>query len=223
MKNTEVPYKEEFERFLLCLQEAECLDHVIVIGSWAEYIYQETGILKDFDAPMKTLDVDFLIPNLRKPAKEVELVKIAAKYGFLYDENIDNRSSRFFGKDEFEVEFLIQQRGRGNSPYIRSHIGVYPIQLTHLDMLSSFVEKVLYKEFELFVPWPEAYVGHKMIINDRRGMKAAADREKIEHLIPYLDQQKTHLVFSQLTAKEQALIERYKSSNENPVFRQIFI
>lgn len=211
MKNIEVPYKEEFERFLTCLQEAGCLDYVIVIGSWAEYIYQESGLLKSFEASMKTLDLDFLIPNLRKPAKEVDLVKIATKHGFLYDENIDDRSSRFFGKDEFEIEFLIQQRGSGTTTFVRSHIGVFPIQLTHLDMLSAFTEKASYGSFEVLVPWPEAYVEHKMIINERRGIKAAGDREKIERMIPYLDEQKTRLIFSNLSKKEQVLITQYQN------------
>ena len=53
---------------------------------------------------MKTLDLDFLIPNLRKPVKKVDLVKIAEKYQFIYNEHADDRTSRFYGKDEFEEE-----------------------------------------------------------------------------------------------------------------------
>ena len=210
MKNTEVPFKEEFERFLSCLKEAKCLDYVIIIGSWAEYIYQESGLLQSFEATMKTLDLDFLIPNLRKPAKKIDLVKIAAKHQFTYNEHVGDRTSRFYGKDEFEVEFLIQQRGSGALSPVRSHIGVYPMQLTHLDMLSAFSEKVPYGSFEVWIPWPEAYVAHKMIINNRRGMKAAADREKIEHLMPYLNREKAGLVFNSLTKKEQGLFVSFQ-------------
>ncbi len=210
MKNTEVPFKEEFERFLSCLKEAECLDYVIIIGSWAEYVYQESGLLHSFEATMKTLDLDFLIPNLRKPAKKVDLVKIAKKYQFIYDEHADDRTSRFYGRDEFEVEFLIQQRGSGVLSSVKSHIGVYPMQLTHLDMLSTFSTKVPYESFEVWIPWPEAYVTHKMIINTRRGMKAAADHEKIEHLMPYLNREKVRLIFNSLTKKEQGLFMSFQ-------------
>lgn len=43
------------------------MDYVILIGSWAEYVYKETGLLNNFIPNIKTLDLDFLLKNLKKP------------------------------------------------------------------------------------------------------------------------------------------------------------
>ena len=46
--------QREFSRFIKLLSDNDCLEHVILIGSWAEFVYQETGLLKDFDSNIKT-------------------------------------------------------------------------------------------------------------------------------------------------------------------------
>lgn len=40
--------QKEFSRFIKLLNDNECLEHVILVGSWAEYVYQETGVLTGF-------------------------------------------------------------------------------------------------------------------------------------------------------------------------------
>ena len=59
---------------LRILQEAGALEHLIIIGSWADYIYEQEGVLDGFSSGIKTRDVDFLIPNLRKPRTKVDMV-----------------------------------------------------------------------------------------------------------------------------------------------------
>lgn len=39
--NMQNRYEKEFFKFLKCLKDSNCLDSVIVIGSWAEYLYQK--------------------------------------------------------------------------------------------------------------------------------------------------------------------------------------
>ena len=51
----------EFWKFIGILHQADLLRHLILIGSWAEYIYAQSGILPGYDANLRTLDVDFLI------------------------------------------------------------------------------------------------------------------------------------------------------------------
>jgi len=45
-----------FWKFIKFLQEGGFLNHVIVIGSWAEHIYQQSGLLNDYKATLRTLD-----------------------------------------------------------------------------------------------------------------------------------------------------------------------
>lgn len=49
----------EFIRFVKLLNDNDLLDYLILIGSWAEYLYKETNLLPGFVANIKTLDIDF--------------------------------------------------------------------------------------------------------------------------------------------------------------------
>ena len=77
--------EKEFLRVIKLLAESGCLDHVILIGSWAEYLYQNLGIIPTGTTALRTLDVDFLVKNLREPQPPVNLEAIALEEGFAVD------------------------------------------------------------------------------------------------------------------------------------------
>lgn len=56
-----------FERIISLLEKAGCLNHMILVASWAEFAFREAGILPGFVPTIRTLDVDFLERNLRRP------------------------------------------------------------------------------------------------------------------------------------------------------------
>lgn len=68
-----------FWQLLQLLDEAGALPHVLVIGSWAEYLYAHSGLLPGFDANLRTLDIDFLVRNQRKPARAIDLPRAPAR------------------------------------------------------------------------------------------------------------------------------------------------
>ena len=68
-----------FDDLIKALYDANVLDSVLIIGSWAEYIYVETGLL-DYQINMRTQDIDVLICNKNKP--RASLNKILAEQGF---------------------------------------------------------------------------------------------------------------------------------------------
>lgn len=35
----------EFSKFLKLLSDNDCLEHVILVGSWSEFLYKEVGLL----------------------------------------------------------------------------------------------------------------------------------------------------------------------------------
>lgn len=88
--------------------EVGALQDVILVGSWAELIYEKTGILSDFSPLGKTTDIDFLVTNLRIPKNPVDVIAPAEKRGYIYEEDYMSGCSRL-KKDEFTVEFLICQ------------------------------------------------------------------------------------------------------------------
>ena len=62
----DMQYKD-FWAFIKLLNDNQLLDHIILIGSWAEYVYAQSGILQGYSANLRTLDIDFLIKNMRIP------------------------------------------------------------------------------------------------------------------------------------------------------------
>ena len=49
----------------------------MLVGSWAEFVYRECGLLKGFEPNIRTTDADFLIRNLRKPIPPANIVAMA--------------------------------------------------------------------------------------------------------------------------------------------------
>lgn len=58
--------QKAFAKVLDLVEESGCMPYVMLIGSWAEFAYREAGLLGDFAPSIKTMDVDFLVRNLRK-------------------------------------------------------------------------------------------------------------------------------------------------------------
>jgi len=65
--------KKIFWETIKILDNNKVLEHVVLIGSWAEYIYEKSGFLRNFEANLKTRDIDFLIRNINKPREGIKL------------------------------------------------------------------------------------------------------------------------------------------------------
>ena len=105
---------EAFSKMLHVLKEANALDGVVVIGSWAEFLYKQCNLL-DYMLTMRTQDVDVLIRNLNRPSAQVS--KALQEKGFVMIPGQDGLV-KYDYLGELEVEFLIQERGRGQTePY----------------------------------------------------------------------------------------------------------
>ena len=65
--------ERELVRFLRLLDGLGCLQHAMLIGSWAELLYERAGLLEGFEPSIKTMDIDFLVRNMRRPVPEVQV------------------------------------------------------------------------------------------------------------------------------------------------------
>lgn len=205
-----------FMEVVRCLEESGSLSDVIIVGSWAEYCYEMSRLLgPDYSPRIKTMDMDLLIPRLGGPSRD--FVKRAKEHGFIYLEDRLTGCSRLFGRDDFEVEFLTPQRGDGRRPLPRSSVGVNAQQLTHLDVLARFSLQIKVEDVCLVVPFPEAYAAQKLVVNGRRKLKAIADREKINNILPYLDPSRFVAVLSSLTRKELRMARETADVMGNPL------
>ena len=199
--------QKEFIRFIKLLADNDCLEYVSLIGSWAEFLYRELGILQKFEPNIKTLDIDFLLKNLRRPIPEKNIIPLAKAAGYLYG------TTKIYDKNGLEIEFLINQLGAGSESTLKTNLGVTAQALRHLHILSANALSVVYLGFTISIPKPEAYAIHKMVINLERGKKQEKDRLAVRNIWPYLDKERAYAIYTTLTKKEKKTVDAFMTEN----------
>jgi len=195
------------------------LEHVVLIGSWAEYIYEISDYLKDFKANLKTKDIDFLIKNINKPKEGINIVDILEEEG--YETSIDYISGifKFYKGKDLEIEFIVREIGKGQSePYIVPSFGIKAEGLRHTDLLIRNTVNIEIKNIEIIVPTPQAYLLQKIIINNQRKNKADKDYLGIENLLENIKRSKREYkklidLCTTLTKKQKNSIDIFLNDN----------
>lgn len=206
--------QKEVLQLLKLLDDNDILPHVILAGSWAEYVYAQGGILPGYDMTLRTLDVDFLVKNMRKPKESISIPKIAKDNGYSISHDVLMNTTKIFSPGGLEIEFLISQKGSGEYPVLKTNLGVNAQALRHMEgVIDNAITADLFG-MKVQVPCPETYVLHKMLINDvRPSVKQIKDRGSITRLLPYINFEKASILFSAFTKKEkgrvQAFIEKH--------------
>ena len=201
--------KQAFARVLDLVEEAGCMRHVILVGSWAEYVYREAEMLPGFMPNIRTMDVDFLVRNLRRPNPAACLASLARERGFYVESDRMAGTTKLLDTTGLEVEFLIGKMGAGLEPALKTNIGVTAQALRHMDIISRNVVEANCLGHVVVVPAPEAYVAHKMVINNERGIKAEKDAQAVENIFPLLDEVVFSGILGNLTKKEMAKVRAF--------------
>lgn len=203
-----------FARVLDLVDDAGCMPHVILVGSWAEFVYRESGLVREFCPNIKTMDVDFLIRNLRRPTPAVRLASLARERGFLVDADVLNGTTKLFDTSGLEVEFLIGKMGAGVETSLKTNIGVTAQTLRHTEILSNNTVEAQCLGHLVRVPAPEAYAVHKMVINSQRGSKTEKDARAVHGILPLLNKAKLAEILGQLTKKELARVKDFARTHK---------
>lgn len=198
-----------FAKVLNLVEESGCMPYVMLIGSWTEFAYREARLLGDFAPSIKTMDVDFLVRNLRKPTPSAGLAAAAKEKGFYVEADRIDGTTRIIDTTGLEVEFLIGKKGAGLEASLKTNLGVTTQALRHLDILSKHPVVAQCLGHEVIVPVPEAYALHKMVINSQRGAKAHKDARAVANLQPYLNTTVFRSLYEQLTKKEKAQVRHF--------------
>lgn len=204
----------EFWNFIRLLHENDLLEHVIVVGSWAEYLYAQSGLLKGFEVNLRTLDIDFMIKNMRRPSKPQNFAAIIKDAGYTIEHDVLENTTKVYTPGLMEIEFLIAQKGSGESRVIRSNFGVNAQALRHMSVLSENVDNIEIFGLTISVPSPEAYVAQKIVINKERKDKAEKDRLSIRSLYSYMKRDKFNEICSSMTEKEAKIINDFLLEND---------
>lgn len=204
-----IEQQKAFSKVLDLIEEAGCMEYVILIGSWAEFVYREAKLLPGFSPNIRTMDVDFLVRNLRRPSPAAQLTSLAKEKGFYVETDRMTGVTKLLDTTGLEVEFLIGKMGAGVEPSLKTNVGVTAQALRHMEILSKNMIDAQCLEHTVLVPRPEAYVIHKMVINRERGTKAEKDARSIEDLLPLLDKEKFDSIFGSLSKREKKYVQTF--------------
>lgn len=197
---------QAFWRFIKLLNDNELLEHVVLIGSWCEYIYAQSGYLNGYSGGIRTLDIDFLVVNMRRPTPKVNLKAIAVENGYTIDQDVLTGATKIFTPDLMEIEFIIEQKGAGTKPVLETNIGVNAQALHHVSILKKYSMNITMFDMSITLPEPEAYVIHKIVINGQRGKKSEKDLLAIERLMPFLNRDRMLAITNELTNRDRRTV-----------------
>jgi len=189
------------------------LPYVMLIGSWAEYIYQ-FYFKSDFHPNLKTRDVDFLYTNLNRPQKKnLNIIKSLEAKGFYYKEDYVSGVGKFFKEDLLELEFITKVFGSGQSINKIPSLNIKAEGLREVNMLADYPLELECNEFTIIVPEPEAYILQKLLINQMRTSeyKKEKDINAVKKLMPHVNKSRLKQIFCQMSKKEQKTIEDNKA------------
>lgn len=204
----------EFIRFIKLLNDNDVLQDVIVIGSWAEFLYKECRLLPGFEANIKTLDIDFLLKNLRRPNPPKNVATLAKESGYIVQQDIMDGTTKILDKEGLEIEFLINKIGAGTEETMKSNLGVTAQAFRHMNILTDNAINVNYVGFNITVPKPEAYAIHKMIINKDRKNMQEKDWQAVINIYPFLSQEQFNAIANKLTKKELEAVNDFIADNK---------
>lgn len=176
---------EAFWKLMGALDAAGVLEHVMIIGTWAEWLYgdyfSELAGKGEYRVDIgKTHDIDVYFRNYLMDIEGADsLVGEMREAGFV--PGSEYKGTFFLGS--IEVEFLAGTVGTGPGIAEIPSVGIKAERLEELSMLEPmWVEKCGYR---ICIPTPASYIAQKLYINPERRppSKGAQDLRKVDVLI----------------------------------------
>lgn len=196
-------------------EEEGLLPHVMLIGSWAEYIYQ-LHMESDFIANLKTRDVDFLYPNIYRPkGVDIRISEKMKEKGFIYTESRVTGVGKYIKGDLLELEFLTRVLGEGQQVNKIPALNIKAAGIREINMLANYPLTIDCKNFAINVPEPEAYMLQKLLINPKRKPenKKEKDIQAVRELMPYVSIERLKFIFNEMSLKEQNIIDTVRKEH----------
>jgi len=208
--------EKEFWNIIETFKDEGLLPYLMLIGSWAEYIYQ-SHMESGFTANLRTTDVDFLYKNLKRPTdKKFEIVKVLEGKGFACTQNRNSGVAKFVKEDILDIEFLIRVLGKGDPQHQKiPSLGIVGIGLRDVNMLERYPLAIEVRSYTLIIPEPEIYVLHKALISTKRlkPEKREKDLESVRGLLPHINKERMRTMFEKLEKKQKKAIEENDKQN----------
>jgi len=196
-------------------------DGIELIGSWCFQLYQKHLGAKAF--PLRTQDIDFLIPNPHRGAYHPDFIKDLEELGFKTDFRSDG--SLFLWNAEIKIEFITPEKGRAVDRAIRvKQLGLRAIPLRFVALLLEEPITVTEDGVTILIPNPTNFCLHKLIIASRRRnvAKGLKDLQQAIYTSVILNADETRDKFAALPGKWRLAILRVldKAREEMPLFEK---
>lgn len=194
---------------------------VELIGSWSFQLYQKHFGVQSF--PLRTQDIDFLIPNPHRGKYHPNFIKNLEELGFKIDFRSDG--SFFLWNAELKIDFITPEKGKGTDRAINVKLlEIRAIPLRFVDLLLEDPITVVEDNIKILIPNPINFCFHKLIIASRRKdrEKSFKDLQQAIYTSMILDQNETQRKFASLPKKWKLTILRMldKSKKEMPLFQK---
>lgn len=187
---------------------------VELIGSWCFQLYQKHLGAKSF--PLKTQDIDFLIPNPFRGKEHTDLISQLEEVGFKLDFRRDG--SFYLWDADLKIEFITPEKGRGVAGSIRiKKLGINAIPLRFVSLLLDNPITINDGGIKILLPNPANFCLHKLIIASRRREidKSLKDLEQAICTSVIVDQRKIKILFDSLPRKwKQVILQMLERSKK---------
>jgi hypothetical protein len=192
-----------------------------LIGSWCFQMYQKHLGAKSF--PLRTQDVDFLIPNPYLGSEHLKLVEQLERLGFTTDFRRDG--SLYLWNAELRIEFMTPEKGRGADHSIRiKKLGLNAMPLRFVALLLDNPITIVEDGIKILIPNPINFCLHKLIIASRRRKidKSLKDLQQAVCTSVIVDAKKMQELFISLPKKWRSAIIRMldKADSELPLLKE---
>lgn len=175
-------------------------------------LYQKHLGVKKY--PLRTLDIDFLIPMPYRGARHEDFIKDLEELGFRYDFNTDG--SMYFWNSELKIEFIVPEKGRGAKEVVHiRELGLKAIPLRFVNLLLDNPIFVSEPNMKILLPHPVNFCIHKLLIASRRKSedKSLKDLEQALHASAILDDYEVKRLFDSLPKKwRQSILQTVKNA-----------
>lgn len=212
--------EEEFWKIIKLFDNLKILEHVVIMGSFAEYLYKDI-FSSDFEPNIRTRDVDFFYKNISIPKDKINFIEEIKKLGYLQDKDRLTGVSRFYKEDILEVEFLTRLLGEGkdNSYEIR-YLGIKSEGIRDINIISDFTRTIDKNGYSINIPEPAVYVIQKLLINKTRkpAYKKEKDIDSVKEILYHIknnEEQKKLLnrIYTYLTDKQKKKVDKVCREN----------
>ena len=191
---------------------------VELIGSWCFQLYQKHLGAKSF--PLRTQDIDFLIPNPFYGKEHADFIAQLEDLGF--NREFKKNGSLYLWNAELKIEFITLEKGRGTDDAINiKKLGISAIPLRFVSMLLEDPITIIEGGTKVLVPNPAHFCLHKFIIASRRRKidKSAKDLQQAICTSAIVDKREIAELYKSLPKKwKQAILGMLeKSKKEFPL------